>query len=179
MLVTADVPPTFGRVCYLDKLKKSPTVECYVSKIAYRFRIPDKSTLKISIGDWVKISGQTRLGNTRNKKTGLIDGVSTYYHDPYDRSSRSNWIFLELVNPICVLTGPLYLSSALINATKKGQAHIDDWSKTQDKDTILSTIDSFQKALDALHKTFYQIIRDEEEKNAKPIRFPKISFVDL
>jgi len=182
MLITVDIPPVFGRVCYLNKQGKFPTVECYTSKVAYRLEISGyrlEMSGKVSIGDWVRVSGQTRIGKTRNKKTGLVDGIRSYYHAPYDGSSRSNWIFLELINSTCIPVGPAYLSDALIDAIEKGQTHIDNWSKTQDKDIILSTVDSFQKAIDALQKTLRQIIKDEEEKNAKPIRLPEISFADL
>lgn len=177
MLTTIDIPPTVGRVCYLDSTGKAPTVECYSNKTAFKFMLKENESL--SIGDWVRISGQVRIGKTRNKKTGLIDGIRSYYHEPFDGTNRDNWTYLELIDPIQTNMGPIYLSTILSEVIDKAKAHVKDWSHNQDKDTILSTINSFQKALDALHKAFRQIMRDEEDKNAKSVKFPEISSVDL
>lgn len=175
MLVTIDIPPIVGRVCYLDATQQNPTVECYSNKTAYRF----ENSNRLLIGDWVRISGQIRVGKNRNKKTGLIDGVRNYYHDPFDGSNKSNWTFLELINPSCSIMGPVYLSNTLFDAIEKSKLHIENWSQNRDKTTLLLTINSLQKATDALYEALREITRDEADKNAKPIKFPEISYDDL
>jgi hypothetical protein len=178
MLKTVVIPKTLGRVCYLDAFGENPTIECYSSKTAFKVMIMSKSPVLL-VGDWVKFSGNTRIGKTKNKRTGLTDGIRNYYHYPSDGSSKDEWSCLELRDAICTVVVHSKLTSSMSIAINQITSCIEEFDNNrQNKDVILSTIDSMNTVTKTLRKVYRDIMVDEDEKNAKPIRIPRISVDD-
>lgn len=180
MLKTVVVPSTLGCVRYLDAFGESPTIECYASKTAFKVSTLKKNNTQLSVGDWIKFSGKTRVGKTRNKKTGMVDGVRSYYHNPNDGSNREEWVCLELVEVVYDVVVNFNLVNKLSASMELLRECINGFSNNdQNKDIILSTIDSLNGSVGVLTRVFNNLVRSEDEKNAKPIRLPEISFDDL
>lgn len=147
-LKTIDVPRMQGRVCYVTDEKGVPhaTVECAVERQAYR--VPWTSG-RVDVGDWVSFEGQARVELVAGGGHRMVP----YYHDPYDGSDRSEWVYYDLRNPEGLRRiGPLEAVEALRAARDALNLHLKAWYSNNSPERVRATLEALGAADDAMRK---------------------------
>lgn len=162
-----DVPPVSGRVRFVVEggSQKTVTVECPIPQKAYWFAVP--MDIEIFPGDWVKISGHTKL-EVLSKK-GEMERLehATYYHVPHDGTDKAAWTFYELRDAVWDVLGPANVGSVVERLVPRLQRHLADWSANSSREAVQETLELMTE-LEANLRAHASRPRPEEVKLAAP-----------
>lgn len=157
------IPYLEGKVCYLDDMGKSPTVECYTRNIAFKLNSPEISGLKI--GDWVRFRGTIYVNTAMHK--GQMKGVRPYYHNPADGSEKEYWLFFFLEDVQHKRIGPLDVIMELTSCMNMCRRFIESWEANDNESALRVLIGVLDDTADAVRPLLKQKIIDAEEKRAR------------
>jgi len=169
---TLKIPYSNGRICYITDHNSEceVTIECYALKKAFHFPYSHDSNL--SVGDWVKFCGTTRV-NTKIQKNGKNEEKIRYYHKPHDGSSVSGWVFFELQNVEVKMIAPPDINCNLEKSSIQIQRHLESWVTSLKPVEIKETISSLENTINSLK----QVLIKQEILNAD--REHKMLIIDI
>ena len=157
-----DVPYLEGRVCYVDVMGGSPTVECYSRNLAFKFDIPKVQNVRT--GDWLRFRGIAYVNTAIHK--GQMKGIRPYLHQPVDGSPKEEWMFFFLTDVECKKIGPLDAIEVLRSCMNTCRRFVDNWEANDDINSLRALVASFSMGLDTIQPILKQKVIDEEEKRA-------------
>lgn len=169
------VPYLEGKVCYLDGMGKSPTVECYVRNIAFKLSSPEISNLRI--GDWVRFRGTVYVNTAMHK--GQMKGVRSYLHEPADGSCKEHWLFFFLEDVQHKRIGPLDVIMELTGCMNMCRRFIESWEANDNVDALRVLLSVLDTTADTIRPLLKQKVIDEEEKRARVKTVGSQLFKDL